>query len=98
MDDGSNWVTVRPIAEKQYVNLLMESDYQMHSVRKVKYRFIYRDHRMEIDVYPFSTDRAVLFAYSGGDTADLPPEIKVIREVTGDPAYKNRQLAQLQKL
>ena len=98
MDDGSRWVTERPISEKQYVSWLMESDYHMHSVRKVKYRFVYNDHRMEIDVYPFSTDRAVLFAYSGGDTADLPPEIKVIREVTGDPAYKNRQLAQLQKL
>ncbi|MBR2799696.1 MAG: AAA family ATPase [Oscillospiraceae bacterium] len=98
MDDGSRWVTERPISEKQYVSWLMESDYHMHSVRKVKYRFVYNDHRMEIDVYPFSETRAVLFAYSDEGVAALPPEIKVIREVTGDPAYKNRQLAQDQRL
>ena len=98
MDDGSNWVTVRPISEKQYVGLLMESDFQMHSVRKIKYRFIHQGHRMEMDVYPFSDTRAVLFAFTDGDPATLPPEIKVIREVTGDPAYKNRRLAQVQRL
>ena len=27
-----------------------------------------------------------------------PPEITVLREVTGDPAYKNRQLAKNQRL
>ena len=98
MPDGSKWATERPISEKQYVHLLMESDFQMHSVRKVKYRFIHEGHRMEIDVYPFSDTRAVLFAYSDAGQAALPPEIRVIREVTGDPAYKNRQLAQVQRL
>jgi hypothetical protein len=29
---------------------------------------------------------------------DIPPEITVLREVTGDPAYKNRQLAKVQAL
>ena len=27
-----------------------------------------------------------------------PPEITILREVTGDPAYKNRQLAKNQRL
>ena len=98
MDDGSKWATERSIPEKQYVRYLMECDSSMHSVRKVKYRFIYDGHRIEIDVYPFSDDKAVLFAYSDGDPAALPPEVKVIREVTGDPTYKNRQLAKTQTL
>ena len=98
MPDGSKWVTERAIPEKQYVNCLMESDNTMHSVRKVKYRFIHQGHRMEIDVYPFCQDRAILFAYSDGDSADLPPDVKVLREVTGDPEYKNRTLAQTQRL
>lgn len=93
MDDGSKWVTERAIPEKQYVRFLMECDSSMHSVRKVKHRFIFDGHRFEIDVYPFSKDKAVMFAYSDGDPAALPGEIRVIREVTGDPAYKNRQLA-----
>ena len=98
MDDDSKWATERSISEKQYVRYLMECDSSMHSVRKVKHRFIYDGHRIEIDVYPFSFDRAVLFAYSDGDPAALPPEVRVIREVTGDPAYKNRQLARSQAL
>ena len=98
MDDGSQWATERPVSEKWYVRYLMESDNRMHSVRKVKYRFVYRGHRMEIDVYPFSNDRAVLFAYSEQGDAALPPEAKVLREVTGEAAYKNRQLAVSQRL
>jgi len=98
MEDGSKWATERAIPEKQYVRYLMECDSSMHSVRKVKHRFIYEGHRIEIDVYPFSEDKAVMFAYSDGDAAALPPEVKVIREVTGDAAYKNRQLARTQTL
>ena len=98
MPDGSKWATERAVSEKQYVRYLMECDSSMHSVRKVKHRFIYDGHRIEIDVYPFSGDRAVLFAYSDNEPAALPPEVTVIREVTGDPAYKNRHLATTQTL
>ena len=96
MPDGAKWVTEKPISEKQYIRHLMEGDDALHSVRKVKYRFIYGDCRFELDVYPFSDDRAVLFMY--GQDAPIPPEITVLREVTGDEAYKNRQLARVQAL
>jgi hypothetical protein len=52
---------------------------------------------MELDVYPFAKDRAIFFAYGPEPTA-LPPEIEVIREVTGDPYYKNRAFADRQSL
>lgn len=98
-DDGSAWVTERPIGEKQYVSLLMESDMDLHSVRKTKYRFGYDGCRMEIDVYPFSRDKAVLFVYGRqGEAEKLPPELKIIKEVTGAPEYKNRRLAATQRL
>ena len=96
MPDGVQWVTEKPISEKQYIHYLMEGDDALHSVRKVKHRFIYGDCKFELDVYPFSEDRAVLFMY--GENAEIPPEIRVLREVTGDPAYKNRQLAKVQAL
>ena len=98
MEDGARWDTEKPISEKQYIRFLMEGDSSLHSVRKVKYRFVFNNYRMEIDVYPFSDDRAVLFVYAGGGDAELPEELTVIREVTGDPAYKNRQLARVQML
>ncbi len=97
MPDGAKWVTEKPISGKEYVRYLMEGDNTLHSVRKTKYRFIYEGCRHEIDIYPFSSDRAVLFQYGGRD-ADMPPELTVLREVTGDPAYKNRRLAQTQTL
>ena len=33
-----------------------------------------------------------------GEDAEIPPELEVLQEVTGDPAYKNRQLARVQAL
>ena len=98
MEDGARWTTEKPISEKQYVRYLMEGDSALHSVRKMKYRFIYGHYRMEIDVYPFSSEKAVLFVYAGGAEAELPSELHIIQEVTGDPAYKNRQLARVQRL
>ena len=98
MPDGAKWDTEKPISEKAYIRYLMEGDSALHSVRKTKYQFIYEGCRFELDVYPFSADRAVLFMYSGNADTPMPPEIKVLREVTGDPAYKNRQLARVQAL
>ena len=95
-EDGTRWVTEKPISEKDYVGYLMEADLRLHSVRKRKYRFVYDGRRMELDIYPFSDDKAVLFVY-GGDAA-LPPELELIREVSNEDEYKNRALADRQSL
>lgn len=98
-DDGTRWVTERPISEKQYVGYLMECDAKLHPVLKHKYRFTYDDKKMEIDVYPFSEDRAILFTYCKSDEAcPIPDGISIIKEVTGDPEFKNRRLAGKQRL
>jgi hypothetical protein len=96
-EDGVRWVTEKPISDKDYVAYLMEADLSLHSVRKLKCRFEYLGHRMELDIYPFAKDRAILFVF-GSEPYELPPEIEVIREVTGDPAYKNRAFADRQSL
>ena len=96
--DGTKWDTEKPITEKDYNRYLLEADPELQSVDKTKYRFVYDSCRFEIDVYPFSADKAVMFRYSENDEAAIPPEIRVIREVTGDPDYKNKQLANAQKL
>lgn len=90
-EDGTRWITERPISEKEYISHLMESDMSLHSVRKTKYRFSHGDCRLEIDIYPFSDDRAVLFVY--GNHEAIPEDIKVIMEVTGVAQFKNRTLA-----
>ena len=91
-------MTEKPISEKQYVKYLMESDSALHHVRKNKYRFIADTCRYEVDVYPFSEDKAILFQYAPSNDTVIPEELKVIREVTGEEEYKNRMLALVQKL
>ena len=87
---------VEPMAQKRKYLIAMR-DTALSPVRKTKYRFVFADRRCEIDVYPFSAEKAVLFQY-GQSSAALPEEITVLREVTGDADYKNRNLAALQKL
>ena len=97
--DGSKWVTERPVSKREYSSYINGRDTSLEPVTKEKYRFIYEDHRFEIDVYPFSTDRAIMFAYvSEGAECTLPGDIRVIREVTNEAEYKNRNLAKVQRL
>ena len=78
----------------------MEGDVSLHAVHKVKYRFAYRDRRFEIDIYPFSAERAIMRAAlpAPEEAVDAPHEIRILREVTNDPAYRNTQLARNQVL
>lgn len=98
MPDGTKWDTEKPISQKEYIQYLMEGEPGLHAVHKTKYRFTYAGQRFEIDVYPFSSDRAIMFRYAEGDDAQLPPEVAVLQEVTGKPEYKNKQLARSQAL
>ena len=96
--DGTKWVTEKPIPKKKYNKYLLEADPELVSVHKTKYKFFYDDCRFEIDVYPFDGEKAIMFRYSGGDEVKTPPEVEVIKEVTGDENYKNRMLAKTQTL
>lgn len=54
---------------------------------------------MAVDVYPFSDDKAILFIYGRqSEYTAIPPEIRILRDVTDDPEYKNRALASSQRL
>lgn len=93
------WETERPITGKEYVQYLMEGDPSLRAVHKTKYRFRYAEQRMEIDVYPFSAEHGHPARRARGrPAAETPAEVRVLREVTGDPAYKNRALARTQEL
>lgn len=96
--DGTKWDTERPITEKEYGRYMLEADPTLSSVSKVKYRFVYDSCRFEIDVYPFSAERAVLFCYSEKPECSAPPELEIISDVTGKAEYKNKQLAKSQTL
>ena len=97
--ETEKWETEKPISEREYIRYLMEADTSFHAVYKTKYRFLYAEQRFEIDVYPFCADRAILrMARQENAEENLPPEIRVIREVTGDPNFKNSRFAKDQTL
>ena len=65
------------------------------TIEKTRYRVPYAGHVLEFDVYPFWTDRAIMEIEleSEDERADIPDYVRVLRDVTGEKAYKNKQLA-----
>ena len=51
---------------------------------------------MEFDIYPFWNDRAILEIEleREDEGAAIPDYVQIIRDVSADPAYKNRSLAE----
>ena len=87
----------RRLTEREYLRLLMNADTTRRQIRKDRYCLTYGNQYFEIDVYPFWDDKAIAEIELSDEnmTVTFPREIKVIREVTGDEAYKNASLARL---
>ncbi len=85
------------LTQEQYLALLMEADTTKRQIRKTRYCLTYRGQYFEIDVYPFWNDRAIAeIELSDESTAiEFPPQLRVIKEVTDDEAYKNASLARI---
>lgn len=83
------------ITEDEYTEYLSEADSKLKTIEKTRYTFQFDGQTIEIDIYAFSTDKAILeIELPSEDTAvSLPHFIHVIREVTEDKAYKNKSLA-----
>ena len=85
----------RRISENEYLNLIMNSDASLGRIRKNRYCLTYESQYFQIDVYPFWKDRAIaeIDLYDQNEDVKFPEQIKVIKEVTDDPEYKNTSLA-----
>ena len=83
------------LTEADYLTLLKQVDPTRHPVVKTRWCIPYRSHVLEVDLYPFWNDQAVLEVELQSEEEEflLPPELRVIREVTGDPRYLNSSLA-----
>ena len=87
----------RRLSEQEYLRLLMNADTTRRQIRKDRYCLTYENQYFEIDVYPFWNDKAIAEIELSDEHADIrfPEQIKVIREVTDDDAYKNASLAKI---
>ena len=87
--------TERTVSAAEYEQLLTLADPERAPIEKVRYLLPHGERTLEIDVYPFWQDRAILEieVASEAETIEIPPFIRVLSEVTGDKRYKNVNLA-----
>ncbi len=85
------------ISAEEYLALLKKADPGKRPLHKTRWCLVWNSRYYEIDLYPFWNDKALLELELTREDEEviLPPQLKVIREVTGDPAYKNSTLAAL---
>lgn len=85
----------RRLSKDEYLKLLMDADTNKRQIRKNRYCLTYENQYFEIDVYPFWSDKAIVEIELNDEDEEIifPEQIKVIREVTDDEAYKNASLA-----
>ena len=83
------------ISEEEYLALLREADASLSPIEKMRYTFPHGNHLMEIDIYPFWRDRAILEIELSAEEEEyaVPSFLSVIREVSDDKRYKNVNLA-----
>ncbi len=87
----------RRLTQNEYLRLLMEADPDYRPIRKTRYCLTYDNQYFEIDVYPFWHEQAIAEIELSDENSQIvfPAQIKVIKEVTDDAAYKNASLAKM---
>lgn len=83
------------ITEEAYRTLLKTADPSRCTIEKTRYRVPYAGHVLEIDVFPFWKEQAFLEVelWEETEAVSLPPDIRVLREVTAEAGYTNAALA-----
>lgn len=83
------------ITPEEYERDLENADKSKHTIKKTRYCIPEGKHLIEIDVYPFWTDRAIMEIELSHEDEEfsVPEYIRVIKEVSGDKRYKNTNLA-----
>lgn len=88
------------IDEKKYLRLMMDADTRFHQLSKRRLCFVYKSQSFELDLFPFSNERAIISVELTAETQNvlLPDFIKVISDITDDPSYRSYSLALDMKL
>ncbi|MBO4288985.1 MAG: AAA family ATPase [Lachnospiraceae bacterium] len=95
LTDVSRVEVEQRLTQDEYLTLLMDADPSAHPIRKTRYCLTENNMYFEIDVYPQWTKQAVMEVElrEEGQAFELPKDIKVIREVTGEKRYSNSSMA-----
>ena len=96
--DGIKRVEIEErLSQEEYISLLVEADPAYRTIHKKRYCLSENGLYYEIDIYPEWKDKAIMEIelHDEGQKIVFPEEIDVIREVTGDPAYTNHEIARI---
>jgi len=85
----------RTLSREEYLALMEQADPALNSIDKRRYRIPFAGQLLEIDLYSFWNDRATLEIELEDEAQQpvLPDWLEIVRELTGEPAYKNLYLA-----
>jgi predicted ATPase/CYTH domain-containing protein len=88
--------TERQISEREYLDLLQQVDPTSRPIIKIRHCFIFKDLYFELDVYESHPGVGPILEVEltrEQRQVVLPPFLQVLRAVTGEPAFRNRELA-----
>ena len=87
------------LTQRSYKEMLEEAGEALQLLRKTRYSLQYDGQLFQLDVYPFWQEQAVVKIELNEENGEvrLPPELKLIREVTGEREFKDYALAALMK-
>lgn len=85
----------KELSAAEYDTLLALADPDLRPICKTRYAIPYAGHVVEVDLYDFWQDRATAEVELADEkeAVELPPFLRVIREVSDDKRYKNVNLA-----
>ena len=87
----------RQLTEEEYQEALQNADPDRRPIVKTRWCLPWDGQLVEIDVYPFWTEQAVMEIELEREDQPIrfPDQIRIIREVTGEKEYTNASLARL---
>ncbi len=85
------------LTQEQYLSLMVQADPAFRPIHKERYCLSANGLYYEIDLYPDWPEQAIMEIelHSEDQEITFPEGIRVIREVTEDNAYSNRELARI---
>ena len=85
------------LTQRSYKEMLEEAGEALQLLHKTRYSLQYDGQLFQLDVYPFWAEQAVVKIELNEENGEvrLPPELKLIREVTGEREFKDYALAAL---
>ena len=95
VSNGKRIEIERRLTQEEYIKYSMEADPNLHTIRKTRYCLSYNSTYFEIDIYPNWNKQAIVEVelQDENDVINFPEFIEVRREVTGEEAYSNYEIA-----